>query len=211
MPVGAWIGIGCGTLVLIAGVAMILLIGFCKHKVGEFTKNPEKAAAELIVKMNPDLTKVSQNDAKGEMTYRTKDGQEVTMSYKDISEGKFTVKDAKGNIAQFGKADLSNVPAWVPRVPKLQSAVGAFHNQEVDKVSGLYSASSDESPDRLEEFFKAEAGKLKLTESSRQAIHAEGVENRTATYQGTKRQLNIIITGKPGEAAQIQVGYEEKK
>ncbi len=211
MPAFAWIGIGCGTLVLIAGVAMVLLIGFCKRKVGEFSKNPEKAAAELIVKMNPDLKKVSQNDATGEMTFRTKDGQEVTMSYKDISEGKFTVKDANGNVAQFGKSDLSNVPAWVPRVPKLKSAMGAFHNQEADKVSGLYSASSDESPDRLEEFFKAEAGKLDLTEASRQAINAEGVENRIATYQGGTRQLNIVITGKPGEPAQIQVGYEETK
>ena len=211
MSTFAWVGIGCGTLILIGGIAMMVLIGFCKRKVGEFTKNPEKAAAELIVKMNPDLKKVSQNDATGEMTIRTKDGEEVTMSYKDISKGKFTLKDAKGNITQVGESDLSNVPAWVPRAPKITTATGAFHNQEADKISGLYSASSDESLDGLEAFFKGEAGKLKLTEASRQAITAEGVENRIFTYQGERRQLNIILNGKPGEAAQIQVGYEEKK
>ncbi len=42
----------------------------------ELRKNPEKAAPEMSVKMNPELGKVSQDHAKGELTIRTKDGQE---------------------------------------------------------------------------------------------------------------------------------------
>jgi hypothetical protein len=147
MPVIGWVGIGCGTILIIAVMVVSLLIGWCKRNVGDladFQKNPEKAAAEMIVKMNPELEKVSQDDAKGEMTIRTKDGQEMTLTYKDIAEGKFTMKDAKGNITQFGQSDLTNVPAWVPRIPGMKSSTGSFHNQEGGKVTGLYVATTTE-------------------------------------------------------------------
>jgi hypothetical protein len=146
------------------------------------------------------------------MTIRTKDGQEMTMSYKDVGEGKITMKDAQGNVSQIGKSDLSNVPAWVPRVPKMKSATGSFQNKEDEKITGLYSATSDESIGNLDEFFKTEAGKLKMTEASRTSMNTDGVENLITAYEGEGgRMLNVIITGKPGEAAQVNVGYEEAK
>ena len=43
----------------------------------------------MMVRMNPDVEKVSQDETKGEMTIRTKDGKEMTSRYKDIAEGKF--------------------------------------------------------------------------------------------------------------------------
>jgi hypothetical protein len=211
LPALGWIGIGCGTLTLIGAVVLVLLIGFCKRKVGEFTRNPEKAAAELMVRMNPNLTKVSQDDAKGEMTLRTKDGQEMTMSYKDISQGKFTLKDAKGNVARIGQADLAELPAWVPRVPKAESTTGSFQNQAAGKLSGLYTATTAESISGVEQFFKTAAAKLAMTETDRVAVISDGIESRTLTYDGHGRQLNIVITGKPGETVQVNVGYSEAK
>ncbi|MCX6864664.1 MAG: hypothetical protein NTV46_00340 [Verrucomicrobia bacterium] len=215
MPTLAWVGIGCGTVIVIAVVVVAMLVGWCKRSVGdlsEFKNNPEKAAAEMMVRLNPEIKLVSQDDAKGEMTIRTKDGQEMTMSYKDVGEGKITMKDAQGNVSQIGKSDLSNVPAWVPRVPKMKSATGSFQNKEDEKITGLYSATSDESISKLDEFFKTEAGKLKMTEASRTSMNTDGVENLITAYEGEGgRMLNVIITGKPGEAAQVNVGYEEAK
>jgi len=214
LPVLGWVGIGCGTVLVIAVVVVSLMVGWCKRTVGglsEFKNNPEKAAAELMVKMNPDLTKISQDDAKGEMTIRTKDGQEMTLSYKEVTEGKFTVKDAQGNIAQVGKSDLSTVPAWVPRVPKMKSTTGSYLNQKEGQIAGFYSATTDESSNGLEEFFKLEAGKLKMPEAVRTSFNTDGVENRILTYEGDGRKLSIIITGKPGEDLQVNVSYEEEK
>jgi hypothetical protein len=213
LPVIGWVGIGCGTLIVIAVVVVTLMVGWFKRTVGdlsEFKKNPEKAAAELMVKMNPELTKVSQDEAKGEMTIRTKDGHEMTMSYKDISAGKFTVKDAQGNTAQLGQSDLSNVPAWVPRVPQMKSAAGSFQNKDAGKTSGLYTATTTESVDGLENFFKEQAGILKLTQASRTAIQADGVETRNLSYEGAGRMLTIILTGKPGADVQVNVAYTEQ-
>jgi hypothetical protein len=214
IPVLGWVGIGCGTMLIIAIIVISLLVGWCKRTVGdisEFKKNPEKAAAEMMVRLNPDLTKVSQDDAKGEMTIRTKDGQEMTMSYKDISEGKFILKDAQGNVSEFGGSDLTKVPAWVPRVPDIKTTSASIQNSDSGKTSGLYAVTSGESIDALDEFFKAEAAKLKFTESSRTTANADGVENRNLSFAGNGRTLNIVITGKPGENAQVNVGYEEEK
>lgn len=213
MPVLGWVGIGCGTMVLLAIVAMVLMGFWVRQKVGdlsEFQKNPEKAAAEMMVRLNPDLTKVSQDDAKGEMTIRTKDGQEMTLSYKDISEGKFTIKDAQGNVTQIGKSDLSKVPAWVPQVPGLKTTSAVTQNNADGKLSGLYVASSSESISKVEEFFKAATENLKFTETSRQSFNADGVENLIVMYECGGRKINLVLTGKPGEDVQANVGYEEE-
>ena len=210
-PLG-WVGIGCGTLIVIAVVILTMLVGWCKRTVGDladFQKNPEKAAAELMVKMNPDVEKISEDDSRGEMTIRTKDGKEMTLRYKDLSEGRFSYTDAEGNSGQFGAANLSNVPAWVPRVPSTKVVMMSMLNSNSGKVSGLYSATSTDTADVLDEFFKAEAAKLNFTESSRTTLGANGVETRNLSYAGDGRKLNIILTGKPGEDVQVNVGYEE--
>lgn len=211
-PIIAWVGIGCGTILVIAVVCIAMLVGFCKRKVGEFTDNPEKAAAELMVKYNPDLKMVSQDDAKGEMTIRTKDGQEMTMSYKDISKGKFTIRDADGNVTQVGEdADLSNVPAWVPRVQGMTTGAGSFQSQEGGKVSGIFNATTRDSVEVVEAYFKSEAEKLNLASSSQSSAKVDGVETRALSYEGGGKVLTIILTAKAGEDTQVNVSYEETK
>jgi hypothetical protein len=133
----------------------------------------------------------------------------MTMSYKDISEGKFLIKDAKGNIAEFGGADLTNVPAWVPKVPNLKSTNSSIRSSEDGKLSGLYSATSGDPIESLAEFFKSEAAKLGFNVSKSKSVNVNGVETRNLTYEGSGRKLNIIITGKPNEDVLVNVGYEE--
>ena len=191
-----------------------LLVGWCKRSFGdlsEFKKNPEKAAAEMMIRMSPDLQKVSQDDAKGEMTIRTKDGKELTMSYKDISKGKFSMRDSAGNVAEFGGTDLSKLPAWVPQVPNITGTSASVMNSANGKVSGFYALTSSDSIDSVDEFFKIEGAKLNATESSRTTFNADGIESRTISYSGSDRKLNIVLTGKPGEEVQVNVGYEEGK
>jgi hypothetical protein len=212
-PLG-WVGIGCGTLVIIAVLVISLLIGWCKKTVGDladFRDNPEKAAAEMMVRFNPDVEKVSENDATGEMTIRTKDGKEVTLGYKDISEGRFTMVDGEGNTMSLGKTDLKDVPSWVPRVPELKGVSASMRNVEDGKVSGMYVATTSEAVESLETFFKAEAETLGFTRSSSRSTRMNGAESRSQTYSGGGKTLNIVITVNPGEDTQVNVGYEEGK
>jgi len=79
MPPLAWVGIGCGTILVILVIVVSLAVRACVDKVEEFRKNPEKAGAEMFVRMNPDLELVSQDENAGTMTVRVKkSGETVT-------------------------------------------------------------------------------------------------------------------------------------
>jgi len=196
----------CRPLGIAALLGVSLLAFSCKKK------NPEMDAAERMVRMNPELEVVSKDNSKGEMTIRNKkDGTEVTMNLKDVAAGKVTVKDGKGNVTEVGQGNLSKVPAWVPRVPKVKSTIISTQNQEGDKKTGAYVVTTGESSDALDQFFKAQAEKLKLPEKSNMGGNSDGVDNRMRVYQAGGRTLTVTITGESGKDVQVSVTYEEAK
>ena len=210
MPALAWVGIGCGGLILVAIVAAILLFKAGADKIKEFAANPEKAGAEMIVSMNPDLEMVSQDEGKGEMTIRTKDGKEMTLSYKDIAEGKLVMTDAEGNETVIGSGDLSKVPAWVPKAPDLSEAVSTFHSNAGGQVSGQFSGKSGQSADDLKTFFADAASGLGMTSSSTGSTSLNGTTVSTMEYSGGGKSLTIVITETPGSRTLVNTNYTEK-
>lgn len=208
-PLG-WVGIGCGTLVLVAVLGISLLIGWCKRTVGDladFRANPEKLAAELMVRMNPDLEKLAANDRTGEMTIRMKDGKVATMSYRELASGVAGAGVPVGS----ARSDLSDVPAWVPRVPGLKAVTSAMRDEKSGTVSGTISVTSTESASTLESYFKEEAGKLGFTSSRSMSLSADGKESRSQSYSGRGRKLDVVITVVPGEDTRVNVGYDESR
>ena len=141
----AWIGIGCGVLVVMVAAAL-LVIGMIAAKkfkdvAGDFKDNPEMAAARLIVKMNPELEEVSADEQAGTITVRhTKTGEIVTVSIQDLKEGriKFTTDEGEVSVEATGDGEegtfsvtrgdetwkmrtgvdtVGDIPAWVPVLP----------------------------------------------------------------------------------------------
>jgi hypothetical protein len=213
LPAIAWVGIGCGSFVVIALIVVSLAAAWLKRTVNldEFKRNPAKAGAELAVKLNPDLEMVSQDEAKGEMTIRTKDGKEMTLNYEDVANGKFTMKDSDGNVTRIGKSDLSEVPSWVPRPPQSKEAAGSYHNSEADHASGLFVTTSPDSLDSLEAFFQAEALKHNFSKSAQSTSGSGKGETRSLTYEAEGRKLNVnMVAMEPGEV-QVSVFYSDKK
>lgn len=210
MPALGWIGIGCGGLLVVALIIGVMGFLLVKKKVDEFTRNPEKTAAELIVKASPDLEKVREDDAKGEMTVRTRKGEEFTVSYKDLSEGNFSFTDAAGNRTRLGgNSDLSELPAWVPRLPGLTGDIVAVHSVENGKASGLNTAKSTESQDALATFVKDAGEKLGFTSSGNTSTNAGGVSENKFTFSDSSRELIISISGNHGTQT-VTVNYSEK-
>ena len=214
IPVLAWAGLGCGMLLIIAIVILSLLVGWCKRKIvdpSEFRKNPEKAMAEMVVRNTPGLKLISQNEGNGEMTIRTKDGKEMTLNYKEVSQGKFSVKDANGNVTEIGASDLSKLPSWVPRAPSLKETVSTFQNLQDECVMGGYSGTSTDSLDTLEAFFKTAASKLSLAATSRMSFNTDGNDNRIIAFEAGNRKLNILLNSTSSGETCVHVSYEEKK
>lgn len=211
VPPIAWVGIGCGGFLILAIIVGSFIFSKVKGKFDEFAKNPEKAAAEMMVSRNPHLELVSQDAAQGEMTIRTKDGKEVTLSYKDISEGRITVEDADGNLTDIGSTDLSVVPAWVPRAPDLTDTVSMFHTESGSEITGLFSGRTPAKAGELKTFYEGAASSLGTSSSSNSSMTANGTSVITLDYSGGGKSLKIIITEKPGSATLVNTNYSEDK
>ena len=103
-------GIGCGSLLVLV-IAVFAFIGMkamdkMKEVAGaDWQKNPAKSAAMVAAKMNPDWDFVKADDAKGEITVKVKKtGEEITMAYNEVQQGKFTMKNSNGEETTIGGA-----------------------------------------------------------------------------------------------------------
>lgn len=207
----AWAGIGCGVFALI-GIAVLIGAGiFAYNKAKEFAANPEKAVAEMIVKVSPELEKVSSDDAKGVMTVRTKSGETITVSYADISEGKFTFKDSSGNITTLGgSTDFTDVPSWVPKVPKISGDPSVFPATVAGKAKGFYTATSEASVAELESFIDGFTTTAGFTSSSRSNVSVGSVQKIVLSRSSGDRSFTVTLSGEAGTPTFVQVTYEEK-
>ena len=94
-------GFGCGGLIVIILIVGFIFVGKACNMVqeyaGDISKNPAKAAAMIVLKMNPDLEVISTDDTKNEATIKIKNtGETYTMSFDDIADGKLTMRDSSG-------------------------------------------------------------------------------------------------------------------
>ncbi len=134
-----WVLGGCGGLVLLVFIGFAVFFFWVKQKVGNLQRNPAVAAAELIVRANPELEVVSTDYTRGTITMRDKKtGETVTMDANRVKEGRFAFKDGKGKEirinaldggsgtvqvegpegkASFGAATADQAPAWLPTYP----------------------------------------------------------------------------------------------
>ena len=159
------VGIGCGIVAVLGVIVFAGLAWFGVRKAAsmaeEFANNPA-AAAEMIIKMHPELDHVSTDADAGTMTIRNKQsGEVVTLNYDDIQQGKFSVQGANGEdvfsvdsdtanngitinsgengeIKFGGAADLSDVPSWVPVYPDTLKSTTAMARKTPDgKATGM--------------------------------------------------------------------------
>ncbi len=209
IPLVAWMGIGCGGLLILAIVGGVVAFMKIKEKFDDFTRNPEKAAAELVVSMNPNLKMISQDKQNGKMTIRTSNGEEMTLSYKDIAAGRITVTDANGNTTNIGSTDLSSVPAWVPLPADLTNAVSLFHKEGGGKVEGQIAGQSPQGKDALKAFFEDAGSKIGTSSNSYMESGNFGVN--TLKFTGNGQVLKIVITSESGKPSQLNIYYSEGK
>lgn len=184
-----YVGIGCGLLALIAIVAVVLGIGWGVRTVGgvvsEIQASPEKFAAEMIVKSNPDLELVTSDEATGEITFRTKStGETTTITYAEAAKGnlKVTTTGAGGKEAitiNAGQGSVSvespkgtittklgtwkDAPAWFPVMDSLQlGGVEIRSDAEGGRTTVLH-AVSNASTDEVVAFYSDELDKRGFT------------------------------------------------
>mgnify|MGYP001828287933 CR=1 FL=1 len=212
----AWVGIGCGVFVVIGIIAVVMVIGWGTRKVKEvaqdFEANPQKAAAEMVVRLTPELEQVSTDDAAGTMTIRMKDtGEEVTLDYQDIADGRFTVTTADGtttvdgsggNVTTttpdggttvLGGGGLEKMPKWFDLPAGLTGWQSLMHSVKQGKVSAMLKAESTKPLDEMAAALKASLEAKGFEETANMSVggarsmsYANKAEGKTVSLSMTK-------------------------
>jgi len=234
----AWVGIGCGVLIVIVASAMLIggffLARTVKNVAEDFEDNPGLATAKLIVKATPELEEVDVDEEAGTMTIRnTKTGELITVDFEDIKEGRFswtadgeevtvdvseaesgTVKvessDGEGFALTTGAAVSEEIPEWVPIYPGSEPANRGTMKTD-DSISGNFTAGSEDSVAAVLEFY-------------RETLKSAGFQVNVNTYSGSDNEgalINgsaeddgktvVVLIGDDDGSTTINVTYSSKK
>jgi uncharacterized protein YneF (UPF0154 family) len=231
-----WILAGCGGLIVIA--ILVLLVGgyFVAHKVKGYAdiakKNPAMAAAKLMVSVNPDLEIVSEDDDKGTITVRDKKtGEEITMNAEDIKEGRLKFKNKKGEEVTFEgsgekgkegfkiKTDKGSMtfgsgpgeapPPWVPTYPGGKAVASSRENTE-QGFTGTYSFQTSDSGEAVLAFFEKDLKKAGFNVTRTSTGQMSGLGTINARAKDGKQTVNVVVT-QIADATQVMVQYASEE
>ncbi len=184
LPVLAWIAIGCGGIVVLAGIAFTVLgwlaVNKMKDVASEFEDNPTRVAAELMVRMNPDLEMVESDEDAGTLTVREKSsGKVITFNYQDIEQGRISFETDEGTVEISGQPESGEgvmtittaegetqiggggeIPEWVPAHPATTTRKSLYRATGPKGDAGHAAFTVDANADDVVAFYKAELEKM---------------------------------------------------
>jgi hypothetical protein len=234
----AWVGIGCGVLLVIV-ITVLMVGGFflartVQNVAEDFEDNPGLAAAKFIVKASPDLEEVETDEDAGTMTIRnTKTGEIITVNFDDINEGRFswtadgeemtidvsdaedgTVKiessDGDGFALTTGSAVNEEIPDWLPVYPGSEPTNRGTMKTN-DSVNGNFTLSTDDAVAEVLEFY-------------REQLKSEGFQVTVNTYSGgdnegaminsvheAENRSVIVVIGSDDGSTTVNLTYSSKK
>ena len=181
LPVWGWIAIGCGGIAVLGAIGITVLGWFAFNKAkdvaSEFEDNPSKAAAELVVRMNPDLEMVESDEDAGTITVREKSsGKVLTFDYADIKEGRISFETEEGRV-EIGQS--GELPDWVPVHPATSSQQAAFQTTGPSGEAGHVALTVDADADDVVSFYK-------------EALESAGYEVSVSSFSGGGESASIV-------------------
>ena len=247
----AWIAIGCGGILVVGVIAMLALGFFAVQKgkemvedatgsgsfeefVQEMQDNPAKAAAEVAVRMNPDLELVSTDDEAGTITFtNTRTGEQATLNFEDIAEGRFSMETSEGEYSidatdggeggvtfsgpegetrLGGNVDPDAVPDWAPAYPGATDTQSTLHSSTAEATMGAFTAKTTDTPQQVFDHFKqwfSENG-FEVTSESMTTTGNGSFGSISGEMADQGRTVNIVILESEGET-NVTTNYNLKK
>ena len=231
-----WILVGCGGLVLLVAIIMLVAGVFVAKKAGTYLKdaekNPAMAAAKMIVAMNPELETVSADDAAGTITIRNKKtGEVVTLDLEDVKKGKIRFRNEKGEEAEIsasgdgesgtleikssegtmtlGAGGEAARPDWVPEYPGAEPQ-GMYSTSGPQGLSAAFTFLSSDSPEDVMAFYEEQlkgAGFEVTTSTMKKGGKLSGgLVN--GMLERPKRIVHVTVNDEDG-GTRVAVNYSE--
>lgn len=205
---------------MIGIIAVVLVIGWGARKVNEvaqdFQENPAKKAAEMVVKFNPDLEMVSSDEVAGTMTIKMKDtGEEVTLDYQDIADGKFSVTTAEGTTTVDGSG--GKVTTTTPEGTTVVGGGGGVEQMPdwfdlPEGLSGWQQMMRSERNGKLSAMLKAESAKPveEMAAALKANLEAKGFEETGSVTSGAAMSASYAHAAE-GKTVSISMSKEGGK
>jgi len=199
IPPLAWLAMGCGCLVVLAGASTLFLGTFLFHKAGEVVSdlgdNPVMAVAERAVEASPDVELVSSDREAGRLEIRDKKtGETYWLDAADIRRGQirfgkgdeertltFGGEEGQGSVRLEGPEGESSfrvgsgaggeIPDWLPLFPGAEREEGVFSFDTPEGRTGSVILTTDKSVEEVVGFYVQE-------------LEEENWEVSRATYKG---------------------------
>ena len=230
-PLG-WIAIGCGAIAVLGIIAFLAMGWFVKKQVDKYQDNPAMAAAELIVRANPDLELVSSDPEKGTMTVKNKQtGEVVTINAEDINEGKITFETAEGKTevdasssgesgsvkvtgpegaeVTWGGEAPKDLPSWVPIYPggDVQAALDATN---AEGRTASFSVTTSDSVDEVVEFYESKLGEAGL-KVEKTTMESAGQRSAILTARSADDKQNVTaMVGQQDGKTTASISFQAK-
>jgi len=236
----AWVGIGCGGLLLLAIIAFVVAgaigLSWLGGKAKEFEENPAMASAKMMVAMNPELELVEADDEAGTLTIRNKetgevmtvgldeieegritfeseDGEEITLGMEEGAEegeGAFTVRDESGNTRM--RIGAGGEEDIPGWVPRFEGASpqGTYYSESGGEIAGGFSYETGDSVDDVLAYFAEAFAEADLEETGRTSSQVGEGRYATLNGEGGGRTVGVMATSE-GETTQVVVSYSEKQ
>jgi hypothetical protein len=202
-------------LVAVLGLFLLGFIGLLGT--GLFiARNPGLVIGKLITASNPDAEVVStDNGAKTIIIRNRKTGEEVTMSYDDVKNGRFKVtgigKDGEVGNIEFG-GGAGKMPSWVPAYPGA-TAKGNVTARGDDGTArgagGIVTFESSDAPAKVVDYYKDRLAAMGMKTVT--AFDSPDGGMMTAHGDDGRRTLQITVSKGSGGGSTIGVAYGEKR
>lgn len=231
----AWIGIGCVVLLVLCGIAFTIMGYFAKRAVDRFSKNPTMAAAELMVKANPDLELVKADEDHNTLTVKNKKtGETLTINADDAKNGKWEIKTDKGtatfdtssgkglniqatdekgqkSTTTFGGAGApANLPSWLPVYPG-GTVQGTYDTTNAEGRTAAFTVSTKDDSTKVIDYYESQLKGAGLP-AEKSTYTTNGTTGGTVTGKSAdgKREASVIVSSSEGNT-QAVITFSEKK
>ena len=202
-------------LVAIVGLFVLGFIGLVGT--GLFiARNPGLVIGKLVTAANPDAEIVSTDNGAKTITIRNrKTGEEVTMSFDDVKNGRLRMTGI-GKHGEIGNIEIGagagKTPSWVPTYPGAR-AQGNFTAQGDDNTGrgagGIVTFESSDSPDKVTAYYKDKIGAMGMKIITTFDSPDGGM--LTAHDDDEKRTLQITVGKGSAGGSTIGLTYGEKR
>jgi archaellum component FlaG (FlaF/FlaG flagellin family) len=220
-----WILIGCLGILLIAlilfGACSIFVAKKAQDFAGEVSENPAMAAAEMVVRLNPEIELVSKDEANQTLTIRNKEtGEEITLDLDEVEQGRFswesegktvtidgsaateggaggviTVEDETGGEQlSMGTGTADEIPDWVPTYPGAKFEA-PFMMTSGDELQGTLSFETGDSLIDVESFYV-------------EKLEASGFEVEKSTFSSGEMQTTMLSAAQGGRSVLVNITVE---